>query len=100
MRRPAWRDIERTYSRRQFVEKLRRLADAIESTRAFTIQVASERLQIPADATFNVEHERSHGKHELEFQLRWREPSGLGRMSSAKPVRGKSAGNRRLEKRR
>ena len=65
------RDIEKTYPRRQFVEKLRRLADAIESGQAFTIQVAGERLRISADAKFNIEHERSGGEHELEFQLKW-----------------------------
>lgn len=65
------RDLERTYPRAQFVAKLRRLADAIESAEAFTIQVAGERLRIPADAVFNIEHERSGGREELEFQLRW-----------------------------
>ena len=68
----ADRDLERGYSRAQFVAKLRRLADAIESERAFTIQVAGERLRIPADAVFNIEHERAGGQDELEFQLRWR----------------------------
>lgn len=66
------RDLERTYTRAQFVAKLRRLADALETRKAFTIQVASERLHIPADAVFNIEHERSGGTDELEFQLRWR----------------------------
>ena len=65
------RDLEKTYPRREFVAKLRRLADAIESKEAFTIQVAGERLRIPASATFNIEHERSSGEHELEFQLKW-----------------------------
>ena len=65
------RDIEKTYSRSEFVGKLRRLADAIESERAFPIQVAGERLRIPADAAFNIEHEFADGTHELEFQLRW-----------------------------
>ena len=67
------RDLERTYSRAQFVAKLRRLADAIETRRAFTIQVAGERLHISAQAEFNIEHERAGGEHELEFQLRWRD---------------------------
>lgn len=65
------RDLEKTYPRRQFVEKLRRLADALETGKAFTIQVAGERLRIPAAAVFNIEHERAAGKHELEFQLKW-----------------------------
>ena len=69
------RDIERTYSRAQFVAKLRRLADSLETKRAFAIQVGGERLYIPADATFNIEHERSGGEDELEFQLRWRAES-------------------------
>ena len=66
------RDLERTYSRAQFVAKLRRLADAVERGEPFTIQVAGERLRIPADAAFNIEHEREGGESELEFQLRWR----------------------------
>lgn len=65
------RDLTRTYSRGQFVEKLRRLADAIEAEKAFTIQVAGERLHVPASAEFNVEHERSGGRQELEFQVIW-----------------------------
>ncbi len=66
------RDIERTYSRAQFVAKLRRLADDLEKRRPFTIQVAGERLRIPAKAEFNIEHERAGGVDEIEFQLRWR----------------------------
>ena len=65
------RDLTKTYSRSQFVAKLRRLADAIESERAFTIQVAGERLRIPASAVFNIEHERNGDQEELEFQLVW-----------------------------
>jgi amphi-Trp domain-containing protein len=68
------RDIERTYTRTQFAQKLRRLADAIEQQRPFVIAVAGERLRIPADAEFNVEHEREGGQDEVEFQLRWRTP--------------------------
>lgn len=66
------RDLEKVYTRTQFAAKLRRLADSIETGRAFTIQVAGERLKIPADAEFNVEHERAGGTQELEFQLRWK----------------------------
>lgn len=65
------RDLERTYPRSQFVAKLRRLADALEAGDAFVISVAGERLRIPRDAAFNIEHERAGGEHELEFQLRW-----------------------------
>lgn len=65
------RDLTKTYSRAQFAAKLRRLADSIEAGKAFSIQVAGERLRIPADVTFNVEHERSGSDEELEFQLLW-----------------------------
>ena len=68
----ADRDLTKTYSRTQFVDKLRRLADAIETQRAFSIQVAGERLRIPASAAFNIEHERSGGQQELEFQVIWK----------------------------
>lgn len=72
-RRQRSRDIEKTYPRTQFVAKLRRLADAIEGGRAFTIRVAGEPLRVPAGALANIEHEREGGTHELEFQLKWTE---------------------------
>ena len=65
------RDLEKTYSRTEFVAKLRRLADAIEADKPFTIQVAGERLRVPTSAAFNIEHERSGEQEELEFQLLW-----------------------------
>ncbi len=68
------RDLEKTYTRAQFVAKLRRLADSLESGKAFAIQVAGERLHVPADASFNIEHERAGGAEEIEFQLKWRLP--------------------------
>ncbi len=66
------RDLEKVYPRKDFVAKLRRLADALEKGKAFNIQVAGERLNIPADANFNIEHEREGGCEELEFQLQWK----------------------------
>ncbi len=68
---PEDRDLEKSYTRTQFAEKLRRFADSIEAGKAFTIQVAGERLRVPADAEFTVEHEREEGMQELEFQVRW-----------------------------
>ena len=68
--RPA-RDIEKDYPPRQFVTKLRRLADAIETGKRFQIQIAGQRISIPAGATINLEHERGAGEEEVEFQLRW-----------------------------
>ena len=65
------RDITRTYSRAQFVAKLRRLADSLEAGKPFTIQVAGERLHVPADTSFNIEHERVGRSDELEFQVVW-----------------------------
>jgi amphi-Trp domain-containing protein len=66
------RDLTRTYSRAQFAAKLRRLADAVEAAGPFTIQVAGERLRIPAEVVFNIEHERTGADEELEFQLLWK----------------------------
>jgi amphi-Trp domain-containing protein len=48
------------------------LADSLETERPVTIQVAGERLRIPTEVRFNIEHERAGGEDELEFQLLWR----------------------------
>ncbi len=66
------RDIEKGYSDAEIVEKLRRLADCIESGKNFEIQVAGERIYVPARAEFTIEHEREGGEEELEFQFKWK----------------------------
>ena len=65
------RDIEKTYSQSEFVDKLRRLADAIENDEKFEIQIAGERIYVPARAEFTIEHEREDGHEEIEFQIKW-----------------------------
>ncbi len=72
MKTTKHRDIEKTYTAAQFAAKLRRLADAVEAGQSFTIEVAGERLRIPAGAKFNIEHERAGAAEELEFQLTWK----------------------------
>ena len=67
----ADRDIEKGYPTEEFVAKLRRLADSLESGENFEIQVAGERIYVPGRAVFNIEHERADGAEELEFQIRW-----------------------------
>ena len=65
------RDIEKIYATKEIIAKLRRLADSLEAGKAFEIQVAGERIYIPATAEFSIEHERSDDGEELEFQLKW-----------------------------
>ncbi len=48
--RKSKRDIEKGYSAKQFVAKLRRLADCIEQGEVFRIQVAGERVTVPPNA--------------------------------------------------
>ena len=70
MKKPK-RDIERDYPLPAFIEKLRRLADALESGQRFQIQVGGERISVPARATYNIEHERGETEEEVEFQIKW-----------------------------
>ncbi|MCP4112009.1 MAG: amphi-Trp domain-containing protein [Desulfobacteraceae bacterium] len=66
------RDIEKTYSVKDFVAKLRRLADALEQGKKFNIQIAGERIYVPDGAVFNIEHEREGDEEEIEFQIKWK----------------------------
>ena len=65
------RDIEKGYTTRQMVAKLRRLADCLEKQKPFQIQIAGERIYIPARAVFTIEHEREGTSEEVEFQFKW-----------------------------
>jgi len=65
------RDIEKDYPLPDFIDKLRRLADALEQGKRFEIQIAGERVSVPVRATCNIEHERGEGEEEIEFQIKW-----------------------------
>ncbi len=69
------RDIEKVYEVSDYVAKLRRFADALESGKKFEIQIAGERIYVPARAEFSIEHEREDGSEEIEFQVRWSKQS-------------------------
>jgi len=70
-KRKRKRDVEKNYPVKQFIKKLRRLADCIEQGQRFQIQVAGERISIPSTAVINIEHERGTSSEEVEFQLTW-----------------------------
>jgi amphi-Trp domain-containing protein len=72
MSKKSLRDIEKVYSKKQFIEKLRRLAEALEKDKNFSIQIAGERIFIPQNATINIEHEREKDMEEIEFQIKWK----------------------------
>lgn len=65
------RDVEKGYSNSEFVAKLRRLADSLESGEKFEIQIAGERVYVPVRAVYNIEHEREGKEEEIEFQIKW-----------------------------
>jgi amphi-Trp domain-containing protein len=72
MKKKNTRDIEKKYSDAEFIKKLRRLADALEKKKRFSIQVAGEKIVIPAGALINIEHEKGKDEEELEFQIKWK----------------------------
>lgn len=65
------RDVEKDYPLPQFIEKLRRLADALETGERFEIQIAGERIYVPVRAQYNLEHEKGDDEEEIEFQVKW-----------------------------
>ncbi len=65
------RDIEKDYPLPAFIDKLRRLADALETGARFEISIAGERISVPTGATYNLEHERGEDDEEIEFQIKW-----------------------------
>jgi amphi-Trp domain-containing protein len=70
-KKKAKRDIEKGYTTKQMIAKLRRIADCLEQTKRFQIQIAGEKIIVPAGAMFNIEHERGKTREEVEFQFKW-----------------------------
>jgi amphi-Trp domain-containing protein len=71
MSKRSERDIEKAYPASEFIEKLRRLANALENNEKFEIQIDGERIYVPVRATYNIEHERNDDEEEIEFQIKW-----------------------------
>lgn len=65
------RDVVKDYPLPEFIDKLRRLADALENGSRFQIDIAGERINVPMRARYNIEHERSDDEEEIEFQITW-----------------------------
>lgn len=66
------KDVEKSYSTKEVVAKLRRLADALEEGKTFEIQIAGERIYVPPDAAVEFEYEREGDEEEVEIELRWK----------------------------
>lgn len=65
------RDVEKEYSAKENIEKLERLLKSMKENKPFEIQVAGERIYVPVDAQFSIEHEVDGNEEELEFQFKW-----------------------------
>ncbi|HYP02567.1 MAG TPA: amphi-Trp domain-containing protein [Pyrinomonadaceae bacterium] len=66
------KEVEKSYSTKDVVAKLRRLADALEEEKTFEIQVAGERIYVPPYASVEFEYERVGDEEELEIELKWK----------------------------
>jgi amphi-Trp domain-containing protein len=65
-------DVEKSYSSRANAAKLRRLADALDEGKAFEIQIANNRIYVPADAEIEFEYEKSADAEEIEIEIKWK----------------------------
>ena len=65
------KEIEKTYSKKAVAAKLRRLADALENSITFQIQIAGERIHIPPSATVEFEYARDGAQEEVEIEVKW-----------------------------
>lgn len=70
--RMSERDVEKNVSKERFIETLRRVADELEKGGSFRIQIAGERITVPADCELSFEHEREDGDEEVELQFKWK----------------------------
>lgn len=66
------KDVEKSYTNREVVAKLRRLADALEEEKTFEIQIAGERIYVPPYAQIEFEYQREGDEEEVEIELKWR----------------------------
>lgn len=66
------KDLEKAYATAQVVAKLRRLADALEAGKSFSIQIAGQRVNVPPTASVEFEYERNGDEEGIEIELTWK----------------------------
>ena len=65
-------EVEKSYTNRENAAKLRRLADALENEKAFEIQIAGNRIYVPATAEIEFEYERDGDEQQIEIEIKWK----------------------------
>ena len=65
-------DVEKSYSAGATAAKLRRIADALESSRRFEIKIGGNRVYVPRDATIEIEYERNGDEEGIEIEVSWK----------------------------
>jgi amphi-Trp domain-containing protein len=63
--------MEKKYSQKPYIAKIKRLVQALEKNKTFIIQVKGKKIKVPANSEISIEYEKDR-KNELEFQLKWR----------------------------
>ena len=66
------KEVEKSYSNKEVAAKLRRLAEALDEGKAFEIQIAGERVYVPAHAEIEFEYAREGDEEEIEIEVKWR----------------------------
>ena len=63
--------MEKKYSPKAYITKMKRLIEALENGKAFPIQVKGKKITIPANSEISIEYEKDGKENELEFQIKW-----------------------------
>jgi amphi-Trp domain-containing protein len=63
--------MEKKYSQKAYIVKIKRLIESLENGKDFLIQVNGKRIRIPANSEISIEYEKDGKENELEFQIKW-----------------------------
>lgn len=63
--------MEKSYSQKEYIAKIKRLIESLENGNAFAIQVKGKKIRIPASSKISIEYEKDGKEKELEFQIKW-----------------------------
>lgn len=63
--------MEKTYTEKMHIAKMKRLISALEADKPFAIQIKGKKIRVPKDARVSIEYEKDGKNNELEFQVKW-----------------------------
>ena len=66
------KEIEKTYTKKQIVQILKRLVDTLAKEKAFRMQIKGKKVYIPIGPEVEIEYQKEKNEEKIEIEIKWK----------------------------